>query len=298
MWGQIIHWHLRVLGGEGEEPVIRWSLPGDGQEVRPGSCAPDQPRACVSLSGSMTLSYVHPEERGVYTCLAYNNQGNDSREVHLEVKVGSRVAVRTKYPRPSAVSLLFNEMFRRQTVNGLIRPDEKKTFYIFRTHGLVVYSSRGFVKAWIIPHDQYWIPTCHNWTRECLRMPWEPLTCNQGPLFQVLNIILFPVSIAANFVTLSWNTSQSLARDYILQVGDSFHQLDQDILIWFRQLILSGVLSSVIWLSPIRCTRAGWTPLAARIIPFWSTTVSRWVLRLTISNYKSHLHYLWLPLPD
>ena len=35
---------------------------------------------------------------------------------------------------------------------------------------------------------------------------------------QVLNIILFPVSIAASFVTLSWNTSQSLARDYILQV--------------------------------------------------------------------------------
>ena len=39
--------------------------------------------------------------------------------------------------------------------------------------------------------------------------------------FQVLNIILFPVSIAASFVTLSWNTSQSLARDYILQVRGS-----------------------------------------------------------------------------
>ena len=44
----------------------------------------------------------------------------------------------------------------------------------------------------------------------------EFVACN---LFQVLNIILFPVSIAASFVTLSWNTSQSLARDYILQVG-------------------------------------------------------------------------------
>ena len=44
----------------------------------------------------------------------------------------------------------------------------------------------------------------------------EFVPCN---LFQVLNIILFPVSIAASFVTLSWNTSQSLARDYILQVG-------------------------------------------------------------------------------
>ena len=40
-------------------------------------------------------------------------------------------------------------------------------------------------------------------------------------MFQVLNIILFPVSIAAKFVTVSWNTSQSLARDYILQVRDS-----------------------------------------------------------------------------
>ena len=35
---------------------------------------------------------------------------------------------------------------------------------------------------------------------------------------RVLNIVLFPVSVAANFVTLSWNTSQSLARDYLLQV--------------------------------------------------------------------------------
>ena len=38
-------------------------------------------------------------------------------------------------------------------------------------------------------------------------------------MLQVLNIILFPVSVAASFVTLSWNTSQSLARDYILQVS-------------------------------------------------------------------------------
>ena len=48
---------------------------------------------------------------------------------------------------------------------------------------------------------------------------WEFLTNLKYFTFQVLNIILFPVSIAASFVTLSWNTSQSLARDYILQVG-------------------------------------------------------------------------------
>lgn len=35
---------------------------------------------------------------------------------------------------------------------------------------------------------------------------------------QVLNIQVFPVAIAATFVTLSWNTSQSLSRDFILQV--------------------------------------------------------------------------------
>ena len=35
---------------------------------------------------------------------------------------------------------------------------------------------------------------------------------------QILNIQVFPVAIAATFVTLSWNTSQSLSRDFILQV--------------------------------------------------------------------------------
>ena len=38
------------------------------------------------------------------------------------------------------------------------------------------------------------------------------------PSPQVLNIQVFPVAIAATFVTLSWNTSQSLSRDFILQV--------------------------------------------------------------------------------
>ena len=36
---------------------------------------------------------------------------------------------------------------------------------------------------------------------------------------KVLNIQVFPVAIAATFVTLSWNTSQSLSRDFILQAS-------------------------------------------------------------------------------
>ena len=46
-----------------------------------------------------------------------------------------------------------------------------------------------------------------------------PRSLTATVMLQVLNIILFPVSVAASFVTLSWNTSQSLARDYILQVS-------------------------------------------------------------------------------
>ena len=37
-------------------------------------------------------------------------------------------------------------------------------------------------------------------------------------MFQVPNILMFPISIASTFLTLSWNTSQSLSRDLILQV--------------------------------------------------------------------------------
>jgi hypothetical protein len=39
-------------------------------------------------------------------------------------------------------------------------------------------------------------------------------------LLQFLNIQVFPVAIASTFVTLSWNTSQSLSRDFILQVEE------------------------------------------------------------------------------
>ena len=82
-------------------------------------------------------------------------------------------------------------------------------------------------------------------------------------MFQVLNIILFPVSIAAKFVTVSWNTSQSLARDYILQVRDSQSEneasnesfsstrdLEGDFyLIQTIELVVSIV--QIIWLFPV-----------------------------------------------
>ncbi len=36
--------------------------------------------------------------------------------------------------------------------------------------------------------------------------------------FQLLHIQIFPLTVADTFVTLSWNTSRSLARDFVLQV--------------------------------------------------------------------------------
>jgi hypothetical protein len=37
-------------------------------------------------------------------------------------------------------------------------------------------------------------------------------------LFQLLHIQIFPLTVADTFVTLSWNTSRSLARDFVLHV--------------------------------------------------------------------------------
>jgi len=37
-------------------------------------------------------------------------------------------------------------------------------------------------------------------------------------VFQLLHIQIFPLTVADTFVTLSWNTSRSLARDFVLQV--------------------------------------------------------------------------------
>ncbi len=39
--------------------------------------------------------------------------------------------------------------------------------------------------------------------------------------FQLLHIQIFPLTVADTFVTLSWNTSRSLARDFVLQVTPS-----------------------------------------------------------------------------
>ena len=44
--------------------------------------------------------------------------------------------------------------------------------------------------------------------------------------FQPLNILLFPISIASDFITISWNISQSFNKDLVLQV----QELDRDLL--------------------------------------------------------------------
>ena len=44
--------------------------------------------------------------------------------------------------------------------------------------------------------------------------------------FQPLNILLFPISIASDFITISWNISQSFNKDLVLQV----QELDRNLL--------------------------------------------------------------------
>ena len=65
---------------------MEWNIVGEGDVVvKSGDCADS--RTCVSLNNTLTIAYVHPEDRGSYSCSAYNPQGNTTREVHLEVKV-------------------------------------------------------------------------------------------------------------------------------------------------------------------------------------------------------------------
>ena len=44
-------------------------------------------RVCVATDGSLGLAYVHPLDRGLYTCLASNTAGTAARSLTLEVKV-------------------------------------------------------------------------------------------------------------------------------------------------------------------------------------------------------------------
>lgn len=114
LMGRNLTWLCKMVGSS--QGALTWSLP-HGQVLSEGECWTD--RACVK-EGRLTLSFLHPEDVGDYSCTATNAHGNNTRSVYLEVKV--------------------------------------------------------------------------------------------------LNIQVFPVAIAATFVTLSWNTSQSLSRDFILQV--------------------------------------------------------------------------------
>ena len=145
----------RTLPSE-EDTRVQWNVVGETVGLVSGECSDS--RTCVSHNNTLSIAFVHPEDRGLYSCSASNSQGNTTREVHLEVKVGL-----LKHINLTRIAWSFESHLRLD--NGA---------------------------------NKVLIPVS---------------------LLQVLNIILFPVSIAANFVTLSWNTSQSLARDYILQVG-------------------------------------------------------------------------------
>ena len=56
----------------------------------------------------------------------------------------------------------------------------------------------------------------------------------------MLHIQIFPLTVADTFVTLSWNTSRSLARDFVLQVRVA-HTI-----MGFKQCVLRARFSSTI----------------------------------------------------
>ena len=83
---KLIQYCCRTLPSE-EDTVVQWNVVGEAGGIGGGECA--DPRTCVSHNNTLTISYVHPEDRGLYSCSASNSQGNTTREVHLEVKVNN-----------------------------------------------------------------------------------------------------------------------------------------------------------------------------------------------------------------
>ena len=85
MMGHNLTWLCKMVGSS--KGTIVWTIP-QGQELGEGECWQD--RACVR-EARMTISFIHPEDGGDYTCIAKNNHGNSSRTVYLRVKVVSLV---------------------------------------------------------------------------------------------------------------------------------------------------------------------------------------------------------------
>ena len=81
MMGRNLTWICKMVGSS--RGRISWSLP-HGQVLQEGECWTD--RACVK-EGRLSLSFLHPEDVGDYTCTASNVHGNNSRTVYLEIEV-------------------------------------------------------------------------------------------------------------------------------------------------------------------------------------------------------------------
>ena len=94
MMGRNLTWLCKMVGSS--QGRLEWTLP-HGQRLGEGECWSDRcfhssysssspPRACVK-DGRLSLSFLHPEDVGDYTCTASNIHGNNSRSVYLEVQV-------------------------------------------------------------------------------------------------------------------------------------------------------------------------------------------------------------------
>ena len=109
MMGRNLTWLCKMVGSS--QGRLEWTLP-HGQRLGEGECWSDRcplllilfpssssfspssssssssssHRACVK-EGRLSLSFLHPEDVGDYTCTASNIHGNNSRSVYLEVQV-------------------------------------------------------------------------------------------------------------------------------------------------------------------------------------------------------------------
>ena len=158
---------------------------------------------CDIKEGRLTLSFLHPEDVGDYSCTATNAHGNNTRSVYLEVN-------RWKQTKTYYVSIKVNlEVNRKKT-------DKKQT----QVQEKILVHDIKFDEDFEHEHwtSLTWFNTdyCHHQSHHDHRQDHDDDHPDQ---VKVLNIQVFPVAIAATFVTLSWNTSQSLSRDFILQAS-------------------------------------------------------------------------------
>lgn len=76
--GTLAKVHCRANGTP--MPVVKWELEN----------SPDLPNSIEDINGTLTFNSVTIENKGNYTCVASNSQGNISATIHINVVVAPR----------------------------------------------------------------------------------------------------------------------------------------------------------------------------------------------------------------